>query len=66
MPIAFKLCDDLALTCDALLGFDDVPFSLSQVFLPDGAVHRTSGHSLSRKTTSPARPETGWGPAGNS
>jgi hypothetical protein len=61
MPIAFKVCDDLALTCDALLGFDDVPFSLSQVFLPDGAIHRTSGHSLSRKTKSPARPE----PAGD-
>jgi hypothetical protein len=43
-----------------------VPFSLSQVFLPDNAVHRTSGHSLSGKTKSPARPETGWGPAGNS
>jgi len=43
-PVPFKRFDDLTLTCDAFLGFDDVPFSLGQVFLPGGAVHRTSGH----------------------
>ena len=44
MSGAFELCDDLTLTCDASLGFDDVPLNLGQMLLPDGAVHRTSGH----------------------
>jgi hypothetical protein len=38
-----------------------VPFSLSQVFLPDGAVHRTSGHSLSRKNKVPSPPRNRLG-----
>ena len=42
--IAFQLSDDLALMCDAFLGLDDVPFGLGQMFLPDGPIHRTSGH----------------------
>jgi hypothetical protein len=45
-PIAFKLRDDLTLTCDAFLGFDDVPFNFCQMFLPDGVVHRTSATSI--------------------
>jgi len=56
VPIAFKLGDDLTLTCDAFLGLDDVPFNLGQVFLPGGAVHRTNGHLYRGKTKAPARP----------
>ena len=58
--IAFKLFNDLALTSDALLCLDDVPFSFDQVFLPNGAVHRASGH-LS-KTQGRSRPQTGGTP----
>jgi hypothetical protein len=49
VPVTFKLFDDLMLTRDTSLGFDDVPFSLIQVFLPDGAVHRDSVRGLVAK-----------------
>jgi hypothetical protein len=33
---SLKLCDDLALSSNALLDFDDEPFSFGQVFPPGG------------------------------
>ena len=45
MPSELELRNDLTLTRDAFLGFDDVPFDLSQMFLPDCAVHRASAIS---------------------